>query len=281
MLVHHLNCATMCPTSARLVNGRGGYLERGEMVCHCLLVETAQGLALVDTGLGLADLAAPRTNLGSSFLFFVAPKLDPEETAVRQVVRLGYRAEDVRHVIVTHLDVDHAGGLPDFPKARVHVYASEHAAAMQRSTLVERERYRPVQWEHGPQWVLHQEAGERWFGFACVREVIPGADLLLVPLFGHTRGHVGVAVKTPDTWLLHAGDAYFFHGELEKTPRCTPALAAFQRLIAMDNSARIENQGRLRELNEAHAGEVTIFSAHDPVELAHFTGLASKRRSAA
>jgi glyoxylase-like metal-dependent hydrolase (beta-lactamase superfamily II) len=280
MRVHHLNCATMCPTSARLVNGRGGYLERGEMVCHCLVVETAQGLVLVDTGLGLKDLAAPRASLGGPFLLFVSPRLDPEETAVRQVVRLGYRAEDVRHVIVTHLDVDHAGGLPDFPKAKVHVYATEHAAAMRRETLLERERYRPVQWEHDPSWVLHEEAGEKWFGFGCVREVVPGADVLMVPLFGHTRGHVGVAVNAAGSWILHAGDAYFYHRELEPEPRCTPALAAFQRIVAMDNAARLENQRRLRELHAAHGGEVTVFCAHDPVDLARFVE-AERRRSAA
>ena len=33
----------------------------------------------------------------------------------------GFRREDVRHILVTHLDFDHAGGLPDFPDAVVHV----------------------------------------------------------------------------------------------------------------------------------------------------------------
>jgi glyoxylase-like metal-dependent hydrolase (beta-lactamase superfamily II) len=29
----------------------------------------------------------------------------------------------------------------------------------------------------------------------------------LVPLFGHTRGHCGVAVRTASGWLFHVGDA--------------------------------------------------------------------------
>jgi glyoxylase-like metal-dependent hydrolase (beta-lactamase superfamily II) len=32
----------------------------------------------------------------------------------RQVERLGYRREDVRHIVLTHLDMDHAGGLRVF-----------------------------------------------------------------------------------------------------------------------------------------------------------------------
>ena len=44
----HLNCGTMCPPSERATRGRGGWLSRGHMVCHCLLLETDAGLVLVD-----------------------------------------------------------------------------------------------------------------------------------------------------------------------------------------------------------------------------------------
>jgi hypothetical protein len=42
----------------------------------------------------------------------------------------------------------------------------------------------------------------------------------------------------------------------------------FQRLMAMDNAARLRNRERLRELARDHGGEVRVFSAHCPVELA-------------
>jgi glyoxylase-like metal-dependent hydrolase (beta-lactamase superfamily II) len=96
-------------------------------------------------------------------------------------------------------------------------------------------------------------------------------EILIVPVVGHTRGHAAIAVDTGEGWLLHAGDAYFFHGEMDaKSPRCTPALAMFQRVIAMDNDARLRNQVRLRELARDHHDEVTVFSAHDPVEFGRF-----------
>ena len=59
MHVHHLNAGTMCPMSARLVNGQGGLFKRARLVCHVLLLETEDGLVLVDTGLGLGDIAKP------------------------------------------------------------------------------------------------------------------------------------------------------------------------------------------------------------------------------
>jgi glyoxylase-like metal-dependent hydrolase (beta-lactamase superfamily II) len=90
-------------------------------------------------------------------------------------------------------------------------------------------------------------------------------EILLVPLAGHTWGHAGVAVDTGNGWLLHAGDAYFFRGEMGETYRCPPGLAGYQRLMEVDRAARLANQARLRAL--ARGGDVRIVSAHDPVEL--------------
>ncbi len=262
----------MCPLGGRLVSGAGGVFARARMVCHCLAVELPDGLALVDTGLGLADVAEPRGRLGLEFVAIVQPRLDAAQTAARQVERLGFKTRDVRHIVLTHLDVDHAGGLADFPDATVHVLADEHHAATSRRTLVERRRYRPAQWEHGPRWALYRPEGEPWFGFECVRELegLP-PEILLVPLAGHTRGHAGVAVQSDDGWLLHAGDAYFHRFEMDPDARrCPPALDLFQRVLAVDDSARLENQERLRHLAAENAGDVRVFSAHDAVELDRF-----------
>ena len=59
MRIHHLSCGTLCPPGGRLLNPHGdGMFAR--LVCHCLLIETpASGLVLVDTGLGLNDVARP------------------------------------------------------------------------------------------------------------------------------------------------------------------------------------------------------------------------------
>ncbi|MGP4100070.1 MBL fold metallo-hydrolase [Nonomuraea sp. KM90] len=217
MRVHHLNCGTMHPAGRRLTNGTGGLFAAATLVCHCLLVETDQGLVLIDTGFGTSDLQDPVGSLGTRFLRFTRPAFDPRETAVRQVTRLGYQPADVRHIVLTHLDPDHTGGISDFPWATVHLHAREHEAAMLRPTSGERRRYRPNQWAHGPAWETYDEiGGEDWFGFTAVRRLtgLP-PEILLIPLAGHSRGHSGVAVDMGETWLLHAGDAYFFHGEID------------------------------------------------------------------
>ncbi len=257
MRVHHLNLCTMCPY--------GG----DRLVCHALVVETAKdGLVLVDTGMGLADVEAPISRLGTGFVAMMRLRLRAEDTAIRQIEGLGFKPEDVRHLVLTHLDVDHAGGIPDFPEAQIHVHRAEHAAAMRRATLNEKNRYRKVHFASNPKWELHEADGERWFGFERVRAVAD--DVLLIPLPGHTRGHCAVAVRAPAgssvEWLLHCGDAYFFEGELDEPPTCPFTLRTFQRVIAVDNEVRVANANRLRALRREAGDRVHIFSAHSPTE---------------
>lgn len=269
MRIHHLNCATLCPHSARLINGQGGLLAPARLVCHCLLVETPEGLLLVDTGLGLQDVRQPGL-LAAPFRALVRPLLDEAETAVRQIERLGFRADDVRHIVLTHLDPDHAGGLPDFPRAQVHVLDAEHRLATQPPNFFARHRYAGHQWAHQPNWQIHAVRGERWEGFEAVRllEAVK-ANVLLVPLFGHTLGHCGVAVETPQGWILHAGDAYFHHDEIHAPARRCPVGAdLFQRAMQMDGPARLANQARLRELARLSGERVRVVCAHDPSEFA-------------
>jgi glyoxylase-like metal-dependent hydrolase (beta-lactamase superfamily II) len=262
-VVHHLNCATMRPRSERFIHGEGSWLARARMVAHCLLIETEDGLVLVDAGIGLADCADP-SRLGGVFVNVVAPLLDPNETAARQIERLGLSRNDVRHIVLTHLDVDHAGGISDFPDAKVHVFAAEHRAAMQPSWR-ERERYRACHWAHHPKWQLHDVDGETFMGLSAVRAIVE-PEVLLVPTAGHSHGHGAVAVKHRDGWLLHCGDAYFHKGEMQKRPYCSAGMAAFQRIVASDNRTRLENQARLREIALNH-DDVQVFSAHDRDEL--------------
>jgi glyoxylase-like metal-dependent hydrolase (beta-lactamase superfamily II) len=269
MRVHHLNCAEMRPRGARLIHGRGGLFAEGRIVGHVLCVESDDGLVLIDTGFGLYDVAYPAQRLGRAFLLLNRPRLREEDTAVRQLAALGLDAADVRHIVATHLDVDHAGGLADFPTAQVHVHEDELEAALHPKRAIEHLRYRAAQRDHQPRWVPHRPDGERWRGFQSVRAVLD--DILLIPLPGHSRGHSAVAVRSPresGRWLLHAGDAYFCNQELRDPPDCPPGLALIQRLDEVDRRARLANQERLRQL--ARSGEVDIFCAHDADELALF-----------
>jgi glyoxylase-like metal-dependent hydrolase (beta-lactamase superfamily II) len=266
----------MCPVAGFLLGQRG---LRGRMVAHCVLVETARdGLVLIDTGFGTRDVAGA-TGLSRGFRAVCGPTLDPAETALAQIEALGHRAADVRHIVITHLDIDHAGGLTDFPEAKVHLHAREHAAAMARTHLKERERYMPAHWAHGPRWEVYSEDGDTWRGLPAIARLRGlDADIGLLPLHGHTRGHSAVIVKAHERWLVHAGDAYFHRAAIEGG--AVPlGFAVFERATQMDARGRRASLAALRQLRASYA-DVDVFSAHDPVELEAMRSRAHEAREA-
>ena len=245
---------------------------RGRLTNHCLLVETAAGLVLVDTGLGLRDVADPRGRLSHFFLALVSPDFKVEMTAERQIKSLGYDPREVRHIVLTHLDFDHAGGLDDFPNATVHLMARERDSAVSQKTMLDRMRYRPQQWSTIRNWRVYSPGdGENWNGFERVHALagLP-PEIVMVPLVGHTLGHAGVAVETAQGWILDAGDAYFYHREMEAAPQCTPGLRFYQAMMEKDRRARLRNQDHLRVL--AAAGRVRVFCSHDVAEFERLAG---------
>ncbi|SFE98071.1 MBL fold metallo-hydrolase [Nitrosomonas sp. Nm166] len=276
MHIHHLNCISTCPLGGKLMDDRTeSLIRRGHLVCHCLLVELNDSLVLIDTGLGLQDVANPQTRLSRFFLTLIRPEFREEMTAVRQVQRLGFDPRDVHHIILTHLDFDHAGGLDDFPNAQVHMLQSERDDAFAQRSWLDRQRFRPQQWSTRGNWHVYPSAqGETWFGFDSVRDLegIP-PEILMVPLLGHTLGHTGIAVKIGDQWLFHTGDAYFFYKEMDfSQPWCTPGLRFYQWMMEKNRQSRLQNQMRLRQLRHDQNDRITIFCGHDVVEFERLPG---------
>ncbi|NGM88458.1 MBL fold metallo-hydrolase [Parapusillimonas sp. SGNA-6] len=280
MRIHHLNCISTCPLGGKLMDGTTrGIVKRGHLACHCLLVETSAGLVLVDTGLGRRDVAEPRKRLSGFFLALLRPEFRDEMTAYRQIERLGLDPRDVRHIILTHLDFDHAGGLDDFPDATVHMMAAERDYALLQRTWLDRQRFRPQQWSTRDKWrVYSSDKGDDWFGLKRVRALDGLPDgIAMVPLAGHTFGHAGIALDRGDRWLMQAGDAYFYHGEMDRDhPRCTPGLNLYQWMMDKDRSARKRNQQRLRELKHAHASDLDVFCGHDVAEFERLSGRSAR-----
>lgn len=264
--VRHLNCGSHCPLGGALFDGTSrGLFAR--IPTRCLLVETESGLVLVDTGYGLKDVHSPQRRLPGLWRSLLNIKLNEEDTAARQIERAGFRTSDVRHIVMTHLDFDHAGGIEDFPQARVHLLAAElEAARAPKKSFVAQQRYRMRQWSSDVSWRTYAPEGEPWFGFDAVRQIegLP-PEILLVPLRGHTLGHSGVAIQSADGWLLHAGDAVLHRSEVvaADSRAMPPGLAAYQRIMDADHGARRTNLKRLRQLASDEADAMDIVCSHD------------------
>ena len=130
-------------------------LCRGQLCCHCLLLETDDGLVLVDTGLGLQDVRDPHARPSGFFLTLLSPDFREDMTAVRQVEQFGFAARDVRHIVLTHLYFDRAREVDDFPDAQVHLMQVEQDYAAQQKTWLDRQRFRPQQWSSKARWKMY------------------------------------------------------------------------------------------------------------------------------
>ena len=246
--IHQLNCGTLVVPSYPTV------------VCHCLLLQEGERLALIDTGIGLHDVRNPVERLGQPLIDMAGFQFNESDTAVRRIESVGLSPNDVRHIILTHGDPDHTGGLADFPHAQVHISEEELA-----QIAAGHWRYVSKQFAHAPSWKTYGRSTRQWFGLEA-RPVDVGlsSEVLLIPLFGHTLGHCGVAVQQEDRWLLHVGDAYYLRAELTADNHPVSLLAA-QR--ADNNLQRQATLTHLRRLVRDHSDEVDLIGYHDLTEL--------------
>jgi len=237
--LHFLNCFTCNAHYPR-------HWKTGQL---CLLVESEQGLILVDTGLGTGDYTHEPGILKTFKVVTIVP-LDPSEAAIDQIKKLGFQPEDVRHVVLTHLHFDHAGGLSDFPWATVHMHRREYEYYLSGKFRQWADGgYNRHVLDHDPKVECYEKVDSSWYDFDSIR-VHLDVEMYLIPLFGHSHGHCGVAIKTANGWHLHAGDAASFTDD------------------APDWLIRFvlgPHQPRLREFDKKHP-EVMLTTGHMPLD---------------
>ncbi|WP_042788243.1 MBL fold metallo-hydrolase [Mycobacteroides abscessus] len=256
MRVHHLNCGRFKPVVG------------GDWVNHVLLIETDNGLVLVDSGFGTKDAARPQ-RVGP-LRHIIRPVIKNSDTAAYQIEQLGLSCRDVRHIIITHFDVDHTGGLADFPRAKVHTTSAEAFAVTRAVTPKERLRYFGSQLDHHPELVQHDPVGEKWRGFAAAKEldeIAPGILLLSLP--GHTRGHAAIAVDAGHRWVLNVGDCIYHPATIDKQRKEPAWLPAMYAINAHNWRQVRENQARLTELAERADPDLLIVCTHSAEHLEH------------
>jgi glyoxylase-like metal-dependent hydrolase (beta-lactamase superfamily II) len=254
-IIHEIQCGSFCP-----LHGANPF-PTVEMPCRCLLVETAQGLVLCDTGFPNKNWFQDSHKIKN---FILQPVLKNKVSAFDAIQNLGFKPQDVRHIVLSHLDFDHAGGLLDFPWAKVHLHGSEHKIAKKVPTRYKTRFYSDL-WNKDTQFLPYAEFGEDWFGFKAVRQLqgLP-PDILLIPLVGHTDGHSGVAIKSKDKWVFQAADAFYFKEDLESDLRLRNlASDGLQAMLATKNLHRLSNLYNLSKLRQK-SDQVQLINSHDP-----------------
>ena len=244
--VHHLNCVKI-------------ESPLGSAIGHCLLIQENQKLILIDSGIGFMESKEPEKRLGKDLIEVVGFIFDKSLTAIRQIEKLGFKPENVENIICSHLDPDHIGGLADFPKAKIHVSKEEYECFKSGN-----ERYLQQQLSHKPDLELYETNDTDWYGLSARRVKLNAqTEVLLIPLFGHTLGHCGIAIKTNNKWIFYVGDAYYLRAELEDKNHPVGQLATIR---AVDNQLRLESLEAVRKVVRRYGNQMEYFGYHDPTE---------------
>jgi glyoxylase-like metal-dependent hydrolase (beta-lactamase superfamily II) len=237
-----INCGEMFP-----------HLFRVQAGIFVTIFETNSGWAMIDSGYGLKDFDHPNL-IFQMFTSFTRTPHQPTVCAIHQIKNFGLQPQQIKHIILTHMHIDHAGGITDFPWATVHVYEKEYHAAIKKTGHL-RLGYNHRQWMHHLHWQKYRETDSTWFGFPAIK--LPGfsPEIFLIPMPGHTPGHCMVAFFSGGKWILQTGSAaYPFY-----LPREQQASAPgwFQRWLMG------ENLPQLKQLCQDHGNEIQFLSSHE------------------
>jgi glyoxylase-like metal-dependent hydrolase (beta-lactamase superfamily II) len=216
---------------------------------YAWVIEHPEGVIVVDTGSAVHLKSLPRWH--PYFQLCVRFDIEPEQEIGPQLQSLGIGPRDVKTVVLTHLHIDHDGGLAHFPNSRILASGDELArAAGIRGAIL---GYLPNRW---PTWFdpepLSWEASSLG-AFARSARVTRSGDVIAVPTPGHTPSHISVIVRDGDERIFLAGDASYLESTMLRG--------------AVDGVSPDENAARttLADIRSFCAQSPTVYlPTHDP-----------------
>ena len=164
----------------------------------CFLIETDDGYILYDTGSN-PDAMKGYWPVGLQEIYPLYQK--PEERLENQLALCGVKPEDVKTVVISHMHLDHAGGLYLFPHADIYVPGADFAHAQ---VMVHKN---PNPATHGGYVKADCEAPANYIMVDHDMEIAPGVELLCLP--GHTPNLLGVMVHLDSGTVILPQDAVY------------------------------------------------------------------------
>jgi glyoxylase-like metal-dependent hydrolase (beta-lactamase superfamily II) len=216
MRIHAIQTGTVKIKTAQ-VEGRGRGIGRQLAIytdtnwtewlpTYAWAIEHQEGAIVVDTGQGTHLLETSRSY--HPFLRWeVAFRIEAEQEIGPQLRTLGIGPRDVKKVILTHLHMDHDGGLAHFPNSEIFVASEELRTASGWAGRIR--GYIPNRW---PSWFDPMPldlTAEPYGPFARSRRLTNAGDIVAVATPGHTANHVSVLVQEEGTTLFLAGDTSY------------------------------------------------------------------------
>jgi glyoxylase-like metal-dependent hydrolase (beta-lactamase superfamily II) len=204
------------------------------------VLEHPDGVALFDCGLPASMVDHEDSYRQALRTQGLDASLTLEESVTRHLERLDIDPARVRHVVLSHLHFDHAGGLRELPNATVVVQRKEWAAGFD------------------PDLSAHYGLRKRFFDLGHEVRLVDGehdlfgdGSAVCVPSYGHTPGHQSIRVRSDQGDHILVADACYNCGVVE-----TRSFPDFSDHVAMNRS--------LDALLAMRAADTVMVFGHDP-----------------
>jgi N-acyl homoserine lactone hydrolase len=175
---------------------------------YAFAIEHPEGVIVVDTG-ETARVSEPGyfPRWQPFFRFAVREDAEPEQEIGPQLEQLGISPRDVRHVVLTHLHTDHAGGLHHFAGNEILVSRAElrYASGLGGRVRGYPNRRWPAWFDPAPLDLAPDPYGP----FPASLRLTRAGDVTLVPVPGHTPGQLAVIVRDGDHSVMLAADSSY------------------------------------------------------------------------
>jgi glyoxylase-like metal-dependent hydrolase (beta-lactamase superfamily II) len=168
------------------------------------------GLMLIDTGFHASLAVDPKANMGPVLGRVFHPRMGPDDGMPDQLRARGLDPSEVAVVVMTHLHVDHASGVSQFPGATFIVSGREWHAASKEKGLTG--GYVRRQFDHAFDWRTLDFDGDdvsSFASFARTLDLFGDGSVRLAYTPGHTLGHMSVVLRTRAGEFLVAADAAY------------------------------------------------------------------------
>jgi N-acyl homoserine lactone hydrolase len=216
------------------------------------LIQHSRGLVLFDTGIAPEAVDDPEGTYGG-----LAAHLGLEYTAElrvdAQLEAIGFKADDITHVVISHSHFDHTGAITLFPNARFYIGAQDLSYAYWPMPAAS-PFFRTAD--------IEPARGFDWHPLTGDHDLFGDGSIQILSLPGHTPGNSGVLVRLPHQNVMLTGDTVHVPEALSDD---LPMPSDYSTLDA------VRSIRRMKQI--ALAEDATIVIQHDPDDWARLRAI--------
>jgi glyoxylase-like metal-dependent hydrolase (beta-lactamase superfamily II) len=244
MKMYAFSCGTLTCDKSLITFGRD-IGKKFTVPVPYYLIQHPKGNVLFDLGNSIEVARDAKKHWGVIADFYV-PEMKEDDYVVNNLKKIGIKPEDIKYIVMSHLHLDHAGGVGEFPNAKYIVQKEDLRWAYtcdfyQKLAYIRADFDKPVQWL-----ILDGHNDDRL-------DLFGDGKLIIWFTPGHTPGGQSLVVKLNEGTVVLTGDAVYTMEILNEN--VLPGLGWDQEVV-------VKTIQRMRMAEELCGYK--IFTGHDP-----------------